>query len=102
MISECTAATKAYPNSKSGIKLGSSSAAGSFTLTTTKGVTKVVVHVAKYGSDALGLKINDTDVTSDITDGKVVYTFSEAVTSITISSSVKRVYVSQIEFYTVD
>lgn len=102
LISECTAADKIYPNSIGGIKFGSSKGAGSFTITTTKGVTKVVVYVAKFGSDALGLKINDTDVTSDITDGKVVYTFSEAVTSITISSSPKRVYVSQIEFYTVD
>ena len=61
-----TNGNKMYPNSydakgNSCLKLGSSSAAGSFSFTVPDEVTSVIIHAAGYKAKAGSLKVNDTE-----------------------------------------
>lgn len=73
------------------LKIGTSGAAGSFTIAVPSGVTKVIVYCAGYKAKASGININGekTATTTQSDDGEYVgveYTVKEGETSITISS----------------
>ena len=106
LINSISAATKAYKG-KSGLKLGTSSAVGSFTavpVTAAKtNVQSIKVTSTKYGSDTgtLTLSVNGSSVKTGITVGSdYTYTFSSAssVNSFGIATSAKRAYVGSVTF----
>ena len=103
LIKSVDAATKVYQG-KSGIKLGSSSSTGEIKFSLLDGAKSNIVNVkiesAKYGSDTgnLVLKIDDATISSDINPG---ITFNKqlnkiSVSSITISTTAKRAYLSKL------
>ena len=106
LISSISSVSKVYKG-KSGLKLGTSSAAGSFTAVPVanakSNVTAIKITSAKYGSDSgtLTLKVNGSNVKTGITVGSdYTYTFSSAssVSSFAIATSAKRAYVGSVTF----
>ena len=118
-ISSFTSATKVYPG-KNGLKLGTGSVLGSFTVSLAKTETvnaqviptKIVIKAAKYSSDAgkIKLTINSTEVSdqrqptsTDLTDYEWEFTdtsaLTEAMTSLTIATTEKRAYIKSITVY---
>ena len=106
LINSVSSVTKAYAG-KSGVKLGTSSAVGSFTavpVTAAKSnVTAIKITSTKYGSDTgtLTLSVNGSSVKTGITVGSdYTYTFSSAssVSSFGIATSAKRAYVGSVTF----
>lgn len=87
---------------KSGMKMGSSSAVGTITLTldNTVSVSKVVVNGAKYGSDTGKLKVTagTTELGSQSPASNMEFTANPAVetNTITVETTSKRAYVSSI------
>lgn len=104
-ITSITDATKVYKGKQGyGVKLGSSSAVGSFVMNLSNAgkveATSIVFNSCKYGSDNSSLKITINGsitqtftLTADLTD--YTYTFSNAteITSIKIEGVTKRIYV---------
>ena len=104
-ITSITDATKVYKGKQGyGVKLGSSSAVGSFVMNLSDAgkveATSIVFNSCKYGSDNSSLKITINGsitqtftLTADLTD--YTYTFSNAteITSIKIEGVTKRIYV---------
>lgn len=104
-ITSITDATKVYKGKQGyGVKLGSSSAVGSFVMNLSNAgkveATSIVFNSCKYGSDDSSLKITINGsitqtftLTADLTD--YTYTFSNAteITSIKIEGFTKRIYV---------
>ena len=108
LVSSISAVSKAYKG-KSGLKLGTSSAGGSFTavpVTAAKSnVKSIKVTSTKYGSDTgtLTLSVNGSSVKTGITIGSdYTYTFSSAssVSSFGLATSAKRGYVGSVTFVT--
>ena len=92
---------------KTGVKIGTSSATGSITLTLSSAanVKSVVVNAKKFGSDTgkLSVKAGSTDVGSaqspNSTAGDLTFTATTAVsntTTITVATSSKRAYIKSI------
>ena len=87
---------------KNGMKMGSSSAIGTITLTldNTVSVSKVVINSTKYGSDTGKLKVTagTTELGSQSPASNLEFTANPAVTTntITVETSSKRAYVSSI------
>lgn len=95
-----TATTKAYPDGAC-IKLGSSNATGSITLSFSKKVAKITINLAKYGSDTGLLKVTNCDnVTPPATAGDVELILSSSTDSITLATTAKRckIYRITVEF----
>lgn len=97
--------SKAYYKGKNGVKLGSSSAAGTLEFNVASlyqaNIKKITLKSAKYGSDSgtLTLYSGSTSLQSSITPGTdYTYTFEDATTvsSIKVVTSSKRAYVSEI------
>ncbi len=97
--------SKAYYASKSGVKLGSNGGTGTleFNIATTyqSNITKITVKSAKYSSDTgtLTLYSGSTSLKTGITPGTdYTHTFGNptTVSSIKITTSAKRAYVSEI------
>lgn len=87
---------------KNGMKMGSSSAIGTITLTldNTVSVSKVVINSTKYGSDTGKLKVTagTTELGSQSPASNLEFTANPAVTTntITVETSSKRAYISSI------
>lgn len=93
-----TATTKTYPDGGK-IKIGSSKATGSFTLSFSKKVTKITINMVKYGSDTGSLKVtNCSNATPPATAGDVVCTLTEAADTITFETTAKRCNIFSITF----
>lgn len=95
-----TATTKAYPDGAC-IKLGSSKATGSITLSFSKKVAKITINLAKYGSDTGLLKVTNCDnVTPPATAGDIELILSSSTDSITLATTAKRckIYRITVEF----
>lgn len=96
--------SKAYHNSKSGVKLGSSSAGGTFVLNIATSyqanIKSITIKSVKYGSDdgTLTLYSGSTSLKTGITPGNdYTHTFETPTTVSSIKvTSTKRAYVSQI------
>lgn len=123
-ISKITAVTSSYYAEKYGVRIGKSGGAGSLTFslaaTAQKKITKIVLACYQYGSDAnctvkatLSGITGTTPVeyqTSALSKGSTEETFSYdipadkqiEVTSITLASTTKRVYVKSITLYYTD
>ena len=106
LVSSISSVSKAYKG-KSGLKLGTSSAVGSFTavpVTNAKSnVSSIKITSTKYGSDSgtLTLSVNGSSVKSGISVGSdYTYTFSSAssVSNFSIATSAKRAYVGSVTF----
>lgn len=104
-ISSCTETAKSFVG-KSGNKLGSSSAAGYFTLALAPSgqiVNPTITIVStKYGTDTGVLRVyingSGTQTGSDITPGgTATLNFTGTITSIKVATSTKRAYVGSIE-----
>lgn len=83
-----TSGTKFYTGARdakgnSAIKLGTSSAAGSFSLTAPDDVTKVIFYVAQYKSNTTKIKVNSTSHTITTASNNGAYTAIEVDTSTT-------------------
>ena len=90
--------TKVYPNNGDGVKLGSSSATGSFSFALLKNVIKVEVYAKYYKSGENTLKIGDKVFAT--TDDYAAYSVDiTAETSITVATTSKRAYVNAIVLY---
>lgn len=89
--------TKVYPNNGAGVKLGSKSAAGSFSFALLENTTKVEVFAKYFSSSETSLKIGDETFTTegDYASYSVDITTE---TSITVSAN-KRAYVNAIVLY---
>ena len=103
-----TGGTKMYTGARdakgySCIKFGSSSATGSMTFTVPNDVTSVVIHVAKYKTDATKVKVNGTNYTisSSCNDGVYDEITVDTTTTktVTFATTSKRAMVGTIEFY---
>ena len=87
---------------KSGMKMGTSSATGSITLTLAKtvAVSKVVINGDKYGSDTGKLRVTSgaTDLGSQTPAANMEFVANPAIetNTITVSTTSKRAYVSSI------
>ena len=95
-----TATTKAYPDGAC-IKLGSSKATGSITLSFSKKVAKITINLAKYGSDTGLLKVTNCDnVTPPATADDIELILSSSTDSITLATTAKRckIYRITVEF----
>ena len=108
LINSVSSVSKAYKG-KSGLKLGTSSAVGSFTavpVTAAKSnVSSIKITSTKYGSDTgtLTLSVNGSSAKTGITIGSdYTYTFSSpsSVSSFGIATSAKRGYVGSVTFVT--
>ena len=110
LTSSFTNFTKCYPG-KSGIKLGSSSVAGSFTAsvvsTAQSNIESITVKSTKYGSDTgtLSLKTGSTTLKSSWNPGTdMTYNFEDetgdygTASSFTIATSSKRAYITSVSF----
>ena len=106
LISSISSVSRAYKG-KSGLKLGTSSYAGSFTAVPVSNaksnVTAIKITSTKYGSDSntLTLSVNGSSVKTGITIGSdYTCTFSSAtsVSSFGIATSAKRAYIGSITF----
>jgi len=104
-VSSFGSCKKAYYSCKSGVKLGTSNATGTLVLnvasTYQTNIKKITIKSAKYGSDSgnLTLYSGSTSLKSDITPGTdYTHTFDSPtkVSSIKITTSSKRAYVSEI------
>lgn len=95
-----TATTKAYPDGAC-IKLGSSKATGSITLSFSKKVAKITINLAKYGSDTGLLKVTNCDnVTPPATASDIELILSSSTENITLATTAKRckIYRITVEF----
>ena len=103
LVESVSASTKVFAG-KSGIKLGSSSAAGSITLSlksaATSNIERVEVESAKYGSDTgtLTIKLDSNIIGNEIEPGTKFQKDLNNVSAstITISTSTKRAYISKV------
>lgn len=108
-VSSISSATKVYAGT-TGLKLGSSSATGSFTinLKTATQITGLKVTTKKYGSDT-GNVVVKTDfdaagktITPSSTLAATELSMSGTTSTITIGTSSKRAYISSVEIMTGD
>lgn len=107
LVSSITSISKAYKG-QSGIKLGSSNAAGNIVFSLNSiaqsNITSIKVESAKYASDAGKLKItanNSTTLASSITPGTsttITNNIPETITSLKVETTTKRAYLSSITF----
>ncbi|GEM_PF-3234439 len=108
-IESVTGASKCFVGkADTGVKLGSSSALGTFTLNLAEAAqvnaTKIVVNAAIWGSDASQISCNGT-ATTDLSATFADKTFTldgSKLTAIAISSVGKRAYVKSITVYVND
>lgn len=106
LISSVSSVSRAYKG-KSGVKLGTSSAVGSFTAVpmtaAQSNVSSIKITSTKYGSDSgtLTLSVNGSSVKTGITVGSD-YTYTPSspinVSSFGIATSAKRAYVGSVTF----
>ncbi len=90
--------TKVYPNNGDGVKLGSSSAIGSFSFALLENVTKVEVYAIYYKSGENTLKVGDKVFAT--TEDYAAYSVDITTeTSITVATTSKRAYVNAIVLY---
>ncbi len=107
-ISSITA-SKVYPAAQGkGVKLGSSKAAGSLTLTLTTAVkpTKITFNAAQYGTGTeTNITVNTkefTALTPDMAEYRIEYDGNTEITEIAISTPAKRAYIKDVTIYYVD
>lgn len=89
--------TKAF-EAKNHIKIGSSSASGSITITFTKKVKSITISVTKYSSDTGTVSITNCSetITPTSTPTASSHTLSSATQEIKISTSARRCYINSI------
>lgn len=104
-VSSCSETSKCYQG-KDAVKLGTSSAIGSFTLYLSEigkiNATKVIIYTSQYSSDSgkLNCSINDGSAISITpSNGSGTCIVNASINKIKISTSSKRAYVHKIEVY---
>ncbi len=103
-VSSISATSKAY-RGNGGLKLGSSSAAGSFTIALSNSgkvsVRKIVLSAKKYSTDTTSMSINSltAQTISSSTFTELEYTTSGTISTISLSGTGKRCYISYIDVY---
>ena len=91
-------------NKQSGLKFGSSSAKGDGTISVDANVTKVVIYIARYGSDSTKVTINGTQYTLtgqyqaiEVTQPTAGEAWTIAISA--VNASKNRFYINTVEFY---
>lgn len=110
-IKSVTECTKIYPHNKQGLKFGSSKGGGTLTFgvaddVASYKVTRIVLTCIKYGSDTGELNVKYGDIsgqgkTPPASEDELEWKLEQptAISSISISTTTKRAYVSKITVY---
>lgn len=103
-VSSVSAVSKAYPGN-GGVKLGSSSAAGSFTLALSNSgkvtARKIVVSAKKYSSDSTSISVNSS-TSQSVTDAnykEYEFAITGAITTLNVAGTGKRFYINYIDVF---